>query len=193
MSLHKIFRIFSSNNLVLFYMLLLKITMKIHWKPISLIGYRITFQIASFHNWCCPIATDVSPRKKIIQEKSKYYNFFKTGHSVKTCTSQNRCFACKKHYQISMQGSKIYPVKKDNACENQALQNEIINSKDNIEPGRNSTILWIDHSSKKIPFANCTSLNLLHKRGNDKFNQIKKRILFYSCSQKSFITKQLKK
>ena len=131
-------------------MLLLKIPVKMHRKPISFIGYRNTFQIISFHKWCCHIATDISARKKIIQEKSKYYNFFFFFYSVKTCTSQNRCFGCKKHYQISMHGSKIYPVQNDNACENQALSDEIINSKDNKEPGRNSTILWIDHSSKKV-------------------------------------------
>ena len=109
----------------------------------------------------CRVVTDVFARKKILQDKSKCYNCLKTGHSVKNCTSQHRCFACKRKHHISICESKINPVKKDNSSENQAPQNEIINSKDNNESSSSSspTILLIDHSSKKWPFLNCTSFN----------------------------------
>ena len=71
------------------------------------------------------VVTDVLARKKILQDKSKCYNCPKTGHSVKNCTSQHRCFACKRKHHISIWESKINPVKKDNASENEAPQNEI--------------------------------------------------------------------
>ena len=89
-----------------------------------------------------------SARKKTLQDKSKCYNCLKTGHSVKNCTSQHRRFACKRKHHISICESKINPVKKKSASENQAPQNEIINSKDNNKSGGSSTTLLIDHSSK---------------------------------------------
>ena len=81
-------------------------------------------------NRCC-LVTDFFARKKILQVKC--YNCLKTGHSVKNCTSQHRCFACKRKHHISICESKVNPVKKDNASEDQAPQNEMINSKDNNE------------------------------------------------------------
>ena len=104
--------------------------------------------------------TDVFARKKILQDKSKRYNCLKTGNSVKNCTSQHRCFACKRKHHISICESKINPVKKDNSSENQAPQNEIINSKDNNESDSSpsSTTLLIDHSSKNSHLQNAQAL-----------------------------------
>ena len=70
----------------------------------------------------CSVVTDVLAQKKILPDKSKCYNCLKTGHSVKNCTSQHRCFACKRKNHISVCESKINPVKRDNASENQAPQ-----------------------------------------------------------------------
>ena len=98
----------------------------------------------------CRVVTDVFARKKILQDKSKCYNCLKTGHSVKNCASQHRCFACKRKHHISICESKINPVKKDNSSENQASQNAIINPKRNNESSSSSslTTLLIDHLSK---------------------------------------------
>ena len=155
-------------------------------------------------NYCC-VVTDVLAWKKILQDKSKCYNCLKTGHSVKNCTSQHRCFDWKRKHHIFICESKINSVKKNNASENQAPQNEIINlkddsqasqneiikSKDNSESGTSSTTLFIDHSSKnsflKIAQALISSAEeMLNSM------KIEKRILFDNCSQKFFITKQLK-
>ena len=93
----------------------------------------------------CRVVTDALARKKILQDKSKCYNCLKTGHSVKNCTSQHRCFGCKRKHHISICESKIDPVKKESASESQAPQNEIINSKDNNKSGGSSTTLLIGY------------------------------------------------
>ena len=67
---------------------------------------------------CCRVVTDVFARKKILQDKSKCCNCLKTGHSVKNCTSQDRCFACKRKHHISICESTISPAQKDNSSEN---------------------------------------------------------------------------
>ena len=70
-------------------MLLLKIIVETHKKVLALIVDRITLQIAA------RVVTDVLARNEILQDKSKCYNYLKTGHLVKNCTFQHRCFACK--------------------------------------------------------------------------------------------------
>ena len=55
---------------------------------------------------CCRVATDVSARRKILQEKFKCYNCLKAGHSVKNCTSQHCCFDRKKKHHISICGCR---------------------------------------------------------------------------------------
>ena len=105
-----------------------------------------------------------SARKKTLQDKSKCYNCLKTGHSVKNCTSQHRRFACKRKHHISICESKINPIKEDNVSENQAPQNEIINSKDNSESGGSSTTLLIDHSSKNSLLQTAQTLILQRRK-----------------------------
>ena len=94
---------------------------------------------------------------------------------------------------ISICESKINPVKKDNSSENQAPQNEIIYSKGNNESdsSSSSTTLLIDHSSKNSLLQ---TVQVLISSAEEMSNSMKieKRILFEKCSQKSFITKQLK-
>ena len=50
----------------------------------------------------CRVVKDVFARKKILQDESKCYNCLKTGHSVTNCTSQYRCFTCKRKHHISI-------------------------------------------------------------------------------------------
>ena len=120
----------------------------------------------------CRAVTDNFARKKILQDKSKCYNCLKTGHVVKNCTSQHCCFACKRKHHISICESKINPVKKDHSSENQAPQNEMINSKvNNNEPGSSSssTTLLIDHSSKNSLLQ--TAQALISSAGDIKFSE----------------------
>ena len=72
-------------------MLFLKILTKIHRKSLALILHSITLIIV------VALSQMFQFRRKILQEKCICYNSLKAGHSVKNCTSQHCCFACKKN------------------------------------------------------------------------------------------------
>ena len=139
----------------------------------------------------CNIVTDIKARKAHLREKNKCFNCLDESHYVKECYSKYVCFNCKGRHHVS-----ICPTLKSN---NPLAQKQLTANVDKGLPGQQTsdeTLRRTTTSSMVISLQDNTLLQTAEARimnvDGNRCTQTA-RILFDNCSQKSFITEDLRR
>ena len=129
----------------------------------------------------CNVVTDVSARKRIIQAKNKCFNCLKSGHRVANCYSNNTCYRCKEKHHISLCNKR----------------NKSKNLNDGDQHNSKNSENEIKHDSSSVHVVSCQDnvlLQIAHAYISHPVNNNKTPgcILFDNCSQKSFVTGEIR-
>ena len=123
----------------------------------------------------CDTVTDVKARKTILLKKGKCFLCLKSGHRQRTCTASYKCVKCKGRHNVSICEPPPPPPK-----ENQQKNED-------PPPARiNSNVASTHVNSSFLPTAQGIVSDSLTGVGQ------KVRVLFDSCSQKSYISEEIR-
>ena len=134
-------------------------------------GPWCTFCKGTHHSAKCSTVTDVKERKKIIRQKGKCFLCLRSGHLLRNCTSTIKCYKCHGVHHTSI-------------CGGQARQGN-----PPVESTQPSATMHISNSK------NCILLQTARANvssPSDPSYATAARLIFDSCSQRSYITHQLK-
>ena len=118
----------------------------------------------------CHIVTDIVARKALLREQNRCYNCLRPGHTVNTCFSKYVCYFCKGKHRISI-------------CSKKSTRGE----EQVIKPVTDHTLVINTQNNTLLQTAIASVNNT-----NDPSYFKNVRMLFDNCSQKSFITSELR-
>ena len=143
--------------------------------------------------------TDIAAPRAILRKKGKCFLCLKSGHIIKYCDSQHKCQKCGCHHHVSIceknsskpptLGSKLgqqqHPV--GNQQENQPKSE----TKSETAQGTQTeaSIMYVESST--VVFLQ-TAQSLVGKDGSVMDQKHKTRIVFESCSQRSYISNKMR-
>ena len=140
----------------------------------------------------CYIVTDPGARKQVLKDRGKCWLCLRSGHSVRNCTSGIQCFCCqsKEHHVSLCSGKDTSPIS------GQAGPSKRGNSNVPTTPEATSpktqeggTTLYVDQSRDSVFLQTAKACVF---RPDDSSYSASIRLVFDSCSQRSYITKELK-
>ena len=120
----------------------------------------------------CDVVTHLSARKAILQEKQKCFNCLRTGHIVKNCSANSKCYLCDGKHHISICGKKA--------------RDQDIDYNQQQRPNNSMSMLINSAGHTLLQTAKAWISN----PENDK-NAVIGRVLFDNCSQQTFVTEKL--
>ena len=121
----------------------------------------------------CDVITDVRARKAILRRKARCFVCLRHGHMARQCSSTMKCFKCQQRHHISI-------------CEEPKYRND--ENKDRTPYQEKPTIVSNTVAiSQKHTLLQTARAELLSR--NRKCEEV--RILFDSCSQRSFINRDI--
>ena len=130
----------------------------------------------------CTIITDPVARKKILKEKGKYFLFLPTGHLSRSCQSGVRCFKCQGAHHISI-CQKEFKKPYGQVGQGRAATSTQENSASSV------TMYTDSHLKGTVLLQTARAVVFCPHDGSNSTNV---RLVFDSCSQRSYITEQLK-
>ena len=139
--------------------------------------------------------TDIAARRAILRKKGKCFLCLKSGHIIKYCDSQHKCQKCGGHHHVSIceknanktptLGSKLgqqqHPV--GNQQENQPKSETAQGTQ------TEASIMYVESNTVVLLQ---TAQSLVGKVGRVMDQKHKTRIVFDSCSQRSYISNRMR-
>ena len=122
----------------------------------------------------CSVVTSPESRKQILKRKGKCFLCLKTGHLSRSCQSSVKCFKCKGPHHVAICDYSDQPLIGHTQVENAPSV---------------STSMYVDQSKGSALLQTATAEVL--RPDNDSCSR-SIRLLFDSCSQRSYITENLK-
>ena len=148
--------------------------------------------------WKCNTVTEVRSRKSILRSKGRCYLSLQIGHISRFCTSKYRCAKCQGRHNVSI----CEPKWKSEKTDSREIANNAV-----VKDSRNDSNNYCtsnDIGRKKNDFVQISNNVVESKKGrtflmsakglvaNEPMNrQLKVRVLFDQCAQKSFITEKV--
>ena len=122
----------------------------------------------------CNVVTSPESRKQILKRKGKCFLCLKTGHLSRSCQSSVKCFKCHGPHHVAICDCSDQP-------QTGQAQSENVPSV--------STSMYVDESKGPV-FLQTATAEVLRPDNDSCFRSI--RLVFDSCSQRSYITENLK-
>ena len=147
----------------------------------------------------CPNVTDIAARRAILRKKGKCFLCLKSGHIIKHCDSQRRCQKCGGHHHVSIceknaskpptLGSKL--GQQQNPVSNQQENQPKSETKSEAAQGTQTeaSIMYVESITVVLLQ---TAQSLVGKVGSVMDQKHKTRIVFDSCSQRSYISNRMR-
>ena len=142
----------------------------------------------------CHTVTDVSARKSILQQKKKCFNCLRTGHIVKICQKDSKCYSCGGKHHISICEKKSYQGNSTfrHQSKDQYKRNSQPYDHNNTEPpgftSNNSSTLLINNNSGHTLLQ--TAKAWISSPMSE--NALMGRVLFDNCSQQTFLSERVR-
>ena len=147
----------------------------------------------------CPIVTGIAARRAILRKKGKCFLCLKSGHIIKYCDSQHKCQKCGRHHHVSIceknanktptLGSKL--GQQQNPVGNQQENQPKLKTKSETAQGTQTeaSIMYVESNTVVLLQ---TAQSLVGKVGSVMDQKHKTRIVFDSCSQRSYISNRMR-
>ena len=145
----------------------------------------------------CPIVTDVAARRAILRKKGKCFLCLRSGHIIKHCDSQYKCQKCGGHHHISIceknankppaPGGKV-EQQRDPVRQQQV--NQPSTKSETAQGTQTETSTMYVESNTAVLLQ--TAQSLVGKVGSELVGKHNARIVFDSCSQRSYISNRLR-
>ena len=144
----------------------------------------------------CSIVTDITARRAILRRKGNCFLCLRSGHIIKQCESQYKCQKCGGHHHISIcEENAIKPPVPGGKT---SQQNESVGNHQSNQPQTKletaqgtqteSSIIYVESNTAVLLQ---TAESLVGKVGSVMKAKHKARIVFDSCSQRSYISNRL--
>ena len=127
----------------------------------------------------CAVVTDISARKQILREKGKCFRCLRSNHLARECTSK-ACYRCGKQHHPSI----------CTALENRQTPSQGVSVNSGGENQRETTTSLLTNSKNGVLLQTARA-NV--SRANDETRTRNTRIIFDSCSQKTYVSEKLQK
>ena len=132
----------------------------------------------------CNIVTDIAARRAILRKKGKSFACLKSGHIVRHCPSKFRCPKCGNNHHVSLcEGVKP----KENPIN--PNQDQHPSPQDNQTPPSANVHVCVNSNTSVLLK---TASAMVGKPNSPQQQKSKSRIVFDSCSQKSYISNRLR-
>ena len=143
--------------------------------------------------------TDIAARRAILRKKGKCFLCLKSGHIIKYCDSQHKCQKCGGHHHVSIceknanktptLGSKL--GQQQNPVGNQQENQPKSETKSEIAQGTQTeaSIMYVESNTVVLLQ---TAQSLVGKVSSIMDQKHKTRIVFDSCSQRSYISNRMR-
>ena len=149
----------------------------------------------------CTTVTDPFERKKILRQRRRCFVCLKSGHESRQCTSQTKCHNCRNRHHTaicgaisSRNGQSQQPQFQSQQPQPQPVASQVIPPQ-NAQPahfqGNVSTNLYTYTDAKSNVTLLQTAQTYVHNN-EDPNNLQKVRVILDSCSQKSYVTSNLR-
>ena len=152
----------------------------------------------------CPIVTDVAARRAILRKKGKCFLCLRSGHIIKHCDSQYKCQKCGGHHHLSIceknankppaPGGKVEqqhdPVRQQHDPVRQQQVNQPSTKSETAQGTQTETSTMYVESNTAVLLQ--TAQSLVGKVGSELVGKHNARIVFDSCSQRSYISNRLR-
>lgn len=122
----------------------------------------------------CEVVTDVAARRGILRRKGKCFVCLKSGHIMRDCPSRLRCFKCGGFHHTALCGN--VPKRERKPTPEQPKQEVVA-----------ASTVCVDHQTSVL----LQTAQSLVGPPNDPRNKVNARVIFDSCSQRSYVTHRL--
>ena len=145
----------------------------------------------------CPIVTDITARRAILRRKGKCFLCLRSGHIIKHCDSHYKCQKCGGHHHVSIcEKNASKPPASRGKVEQ---QHEAAGSQQSNQPKTKSESTQGTQTEASTMYVESNTAVLLQtaqsfvsKVGNVTNGKYNARIVFDSCSQRSYISHKLR-
>ena len=141
----------------------------------------------SHYSSACDKVTDVNERKNILRRDRRCFLCLQTNHRIKECRNNRSCRKCSGRHHLSL---CVRPSQENNEMSAPIVKNNTSNPEQPIEEMEQTTPTSVVHSQTKQKVLLQTARTVAY--GNDKTRTVPVRVLFDSCSQRTFIKNELK-
>ena len=141
----------------------------------------------------CPIVTDIAARRAILRRKGKCFLCLRSGHIIKHCDSQYKCQRCGGHHNVSICEKNTFkpPVPGDKISQqHESTGNQQSNQPKTAQGTQTESSTYYVESNTAVLLQ--TAQSLVGKVGVVMDEKHKARIVFDSCSQRSYISNRLR-
>ena len=122
----------------------------------------------------CNVVTNAESRKQVLRNKGRCYLCLKSGHLSRNCKSPVKCFKCQGAHHVAICDSFEHAVSGPEQVENVP----------NV-----STSLYVDQYRGSVLLQTATAEVV---RPDNDSNPLNVRLIFHSCSQRSYVTQAVK-
>ena len=130
----------------------------------------------------CSLITNTKTRKSILRNKARCFVCIRSGHRASDCKTGNRCYRCNGRHHISIcESNNNFRQRQTSQHEG---QNNVLENNSVLKTNTNVT------NSNSTTFLQTATAIVMD--ANSSSRKSESRILFDNCSQKSFITTDLK-
>ena len=141
----------------------------------------------------CPIVTDIAARRAILRRKGKCFLCLRSGHIIKHCDSQYKCQKCGGHHHVSIcEKNTFKPLVPGDKISQQheSTGNQQSNQPKTAQGTQTESSTNYVESNTAVLLQ--TAQSLVGKVGVVMDEKHKARIVFDSCSQRSYISNRLR-
>ena len=129
----------------------------------------------------CGIITSVEARKQLLRKKGRCFQCLKGGHVARNCKGNSKCLKCHGLHHTSICDKDSRQVNKEGT---QSSMNSSSHNNNQV-----STSMYVDESRRSI-LLQTAKANIV--RPEDGRNSVTIRLVFDSCSQRSYISQGIK-
>ena len=139
------------------------------------------------HSSACDKVTDVNERKNILRRDRRCFLCLQTNHRIKECRNNRSCRKCSGRHHQSL---CVRPSQENNETIAPIVKNNTSHPEQPIEEMEQTTpTTSVVHSQTKQKVLLQTARTVAY--GNDKTRTVPVRVLFDSCSQRTFINQSV--